>query len=184
MATVLFVCVHNAGRSQMSAALLERESGGRHRALSAGTKPGDAVHPAVVVVMRELGVDLANRRPRLLTHGLAERADLVVTMGCGDACPYIPGKRYVDWDLDDPEGKTLDEVRDIRDEVRAQVGRLVAELDARDARPRRGGRSCRGARKRHRARTAGWRHGAGPRALACASDGASRTGLSAQGDLL
>src|SRR4051812_48854735 len=103
MATVLFVCLHNAGRSQMSAALLERVAGDRHRALSAGSvaDPRGRVHPEVVDVMRELGVDLADRRPQRLTAGLAERADVVVTMGCGDACPFVPGKRYVDWDLPD-----------------------------------------------------------------------------------
>src|SRR5437868_13568237 len=103
MATALFVCLHNAGRSQMSAALFGRAAGGRHQALSAGTTPGDRVHPEVVEVMRELGIDLAGRQPRLLTRELAEQADVVVTMGCGDSCPYIPGKRYVDWDLTDPK---------------------------------------------------------------------------------
>src|SRR5919204_5772725 len=111
MATVLFVCLHNAGRSQMSAALFERAAEGRHRALSAGTTPGDRVHPEVVEVMREVGIDLSQRRPRALTRELAEQADVVVTMGCGDECPYIPGKRYVDWELPDPAGLPLDEVR-------------------------------------------------------------------------
>jgi arsenate reductase (thioredoxin) len=112
MATVLFVCLHNAGRSQMSQALFERVANGRHTALSAGTTPAEQVHPEVVEVMRELGVDLSDRRPQLLTRELAERADVVVTMGCGDACPYIPGKRYVDWDLPDPKGRPLEEGRD------------------------------------------------------------------------
>jgi arsenate reductase (thioredoxin) len=129
MATALFVCLHNAGRSQMSAALFERASDGRHRALSAGTTPGDRVHPEVVEVMRELGIDLAGRTPRLLTRELAEQADVVVTMGCGDACPYIPGKRYVDWDLTDPKGRPVDEVRAIRDDIAGRVDQLVAELD-------------------------------------------------------
>jgi arsenate reductase len=127
---VLFVCLHNAGRSQMSAALFERASGGRHRALSAGTTPGDRVHPEVVEVMRELGVDLSDRVPQRLTRELAEQADIVVTMGCGDACPYIPGKRYLDWELTDPKGLPADEVRAIRDDIAVRVERLADELDA------------------------------------------------------
>ena len=111
MATALFVCLHNAGRSQMSQALFERAAKGRHTALSAGTTPGERVHPEVVEVMRELGIDLADRTPQPLTNELAERADVVVTMGCGDECPYIPGKRYVDWELPDPKGRPLHEVR-------------------------------------------------------------------------
>src|SRR3954470_9175500 len=129
MATALFVCLHNAGRSQMSAALFEQAAPGRHQALSAGTTPGDRVHPEVVEVMRELGIDLCDRKPRLLTRELAEQADVVVTMGCGDACPYIPGKRYLDWDLPDPSGRPVDEVRRIRDEIRERVRQLVRELD-------------------------------------------------------
>ena len=131
MATALFVCLHNAGRSQMSQALFERAAGGRHRALSAGTTPGERVHPEVVEVMRELGIDLAGRKPRALTRELAEAADIVVTMGCGDECPYIPGKRYVDWDLEDPTGRPVDEVRATRDEIERRVAALVAELDGR-----------------------------------------------------
>lgn len=130
MATALFVCLHNAGRSQMSAALFERAAAGRHQALSAGTTPSDRVHPEVVEVMRELGIDLADRKPQLLTRELAEQADVVVTMGCGDACPYIPGKRYVDWDLTDPKGLPIDEVREIRDDITRRIETLVAELDA------------------------------------------------------
>lgn len=132
MATALFVCLHNAGRSQMSAALLERASGGRHRALSAGSEadPSGRVHPEVVEVMRELGVDLSDRRPQRLGDELAEAADVVVTMGCGDACPYIPGKRYLDWEIPDPKGLPVDEVRAIRDEIARRVERLAAELDA------------------------------------------------------
>ena len=130
MATVLFVCLHNAGRSQMSAVLFERAAGGRHRALSAGTTPGDRVHPEVIEVMSELGIDLADRRPRRLTTELAEQADVVVTMGCGDECPYIPGKRYVDWDLEDPKGRPVAEVRATRDDIARRVEALVAELDA------------------------------------------------------
>ena len=129
LSTVLFVCLHNAGRSQMSAALFERAAGGRHEAISAGTRPAHRVHPEVVTVMRELGVDLAGRAPRKLTQGLAERADVVVTMGCGDECPYIPGRRYLDWELKDPKGRPLDEVRATRDEIGRRVAALVAELD-------------------------------------------------------
>ena len=130
MATALFVCRQNAGRSQMSAALFEQAAGGRHRALSAGTTPPEHVHPEGVAVMRELGVDLSDRVPRRLTRELAEQADVVVTMGCGDECPYIPGKRYVDWDLDDPAGRPVEEVRDTRDEIAGRVRELGAELDA------------------------------------------------------
>jgi protein-tyrosine-phosphatase len=129
MASALFVCLHNAGRSQMSAALFERASAGRHRALSAGTTPGDRVHPEVVEVMRELDVDLSGRTPRPLTSQLAEQADVVVTMGCGDECPYIPGKRYLDWDLPDPKGLPVEEVRAIRDDIARRVAELAEELD-------------------------------------------------------
>jgi arsenate reductase (thioredoxin) len=129
MATALFVCLHNAGRSQMSAALFERAANRRHRALSAGTTPAERVHPEVVEVMREIGIDLSGRTPRLLTRELTEQADVVVTMGCGDECPYIPGKRYVDWDLPDPKGRPVDDVRAIRDDIAARVAELVAELD-------------------------------------------------------
>jgi arsenate reductase (thioredoxin) len=130
MATALFVCLHNAGRSQMSQALFERAAEGRHRALSAGTTPADHVHPEVVEVMRELGIELADREPKLLTRELAEQADVVVTMGCGDECPYIPGRRYVDWELADPKGRPLDEVRATRDDIDRRVRQLVKELDA------------------------------------------------------
>jgi arsenate reductase len=128
MSRVLFVCIHNAGRSQMSAALLELVADGRHEARSAGSDPGEHVHPEVVKAMRELGVDLSERVPRRLEHGDAEWADVVVTMGCGDACPYIPGKRYLDWDLPDPKGLPLPEVRLIRDEIRSRLKALVADL--------------------------------------------------------
>ena len=130
MATALFVCLHNAGRSQMSQALFERTADGRHRALSAGTTPAERVHPEVIEVMRELGIDLADRAPRKLTRELAEQADVVVTMGCGDECPYVPGRRYLDWELDDPKGRPVEEVRAARDEIAARVRALVAELDA------------------------------------------------------
>jgi arsenate reductase len=129
MTTVLFVCLHNAGRSQMSQALFEQAATGRHSALSAGTTPGVRVHPEVVTVMRELDIDLADRRPQLLTRELAEQADLVVTMGCGDECPYIPGKRYLDWDLRDPKNRPVDEVRTIRDDISERVHTLLTELD-------------------------------------------------------
>jgi arsenate reductase (thioredoxin) len=128
MATVLFVCLHNAGRSQMSAALFQRASGDRYHALSAGTTPALRVSPEVVQVMRELAIDLSDRTPQLLTPQLAEQADIVVTMGCGDACPYIPGKRYIDWELPDPAGRPIAEVRATRDEIAERVSALVAEL--------------------------------------------------------
>jgi arsenate reductase len=129
MARALFVCLHNAGRSQMSQALFERAAAGRHTALSAGTSPAENVHPEVIEVMRELDIDLSGRRPQILTNELAEQADVVVTMGCGDACPYIPGKRYLDWDLPDPSGRPLEEVRATRDEIQERVAVLVTELD-------------------------------------------------------
>jgi protein-tyrosine-phosphatase len=129
MARVLFVCLHNAGRSQMSEALFARAAENRHQADSAGTTPAERVHPEVVEAMRELGIDLAGRTPQKLTREAAERADVVVTMGCGDECPYIPGKRYVDWDLEDPKGKPLAEVRRTRDDIASRVEQLVRELD-------------------------------------------------------
>ncbi len=127
MACVLFVCLHNAGRSQMSQALLERAAAGRHTALSAGTTPAEHVHPEVVEAMREVGIDLSNRQPQLLTRELAEQADIVVTMGCGDECPYIPGKRYIEWELPDPKGRPLDEVRAIRDDIARSVDSLLTD---------------------------------------------------------
>jgi arsenate reductase (thioredoxin) len=129
MATVLFVCLHNAGRSQISEALFGLVAEGRHSALSAGTEPGKRVHPEVIEVMRELAIDLSDHTPRALTLELARRADLVVTMGCGDACPYIAGKRYLDWNLPDPKGRPIDEVRATRDEIHRRVSALIAELD-------------------------------------------------------
>jgi protein-tyrosine-phosphatase len=131
MSTVLFVCLHNAGRSQMSQALFERAATGRHTALSAGTTPAEHVHPEVVEVMHELSIDLSDRAPQLLTRELAEQADVVVTMGCGDQCPFIPGKRYLDWDLPDPKGRPLHEVRATRDDIANRVRALIAELDGR-----------------------------------------------------
>jgi arsenate reductase len=129
MAHALFVCLHNAGRSQMSQALFERAAGSRHTAASAGTQPGERVHPEVVEAMREVGIELADRVPRALTRELAEEADVVVTMGCGDECPYIPGKRYLDWDLQDPAGLTIEQVRAIRDDIARRVGELVRDLE-------------------------------------------------------
>jgi len=130
MATVLFVCLHNAGRSQMSQVLFERIAGDQHTAISAGTTPAEHVHPEAVEVMRELNVDLTDRKPRLLTRELAEQADVVVTMGCGDACPYIPGKQYIDWDLPDPKGRPIAEVRATRDEIGRRVTALFEVLDS------------------------------------------------------
>jgi arsenate reductase len=130
MGNALFVCLHNAGRSQMSQALFERAAEGRHGARSAGTTPGERVHPEVVEVMREVGIDLAERVPHELDEDDAIWADVVVTMGCGDECPYVPGRRYVDWDLADPKGRPLDEVRAMRDQIERQVAGLLAELDA------------------------------------------------------
>jgi arsenate reductase len=128
MSRVLFVCLHNAGRSQMSEALFLREAGGRHEAQSAGTSPADHVHDTVVTVMREEGIDLSDRKPRLLTTELARWADIVITMGCGDACPVIPGKRYIDWDLQDPKGLPIEEVRNIHDDLNTRVMQLVESL--------------------------------------------------------
>jgi arsenate reductase (thioredoxin) len=130
VARALFVCLHNAGRSQMSEALFTRAAAGRHQARSAGTMPGERVHPEVVEAMAELGIDLADRIPRKLTRGDAEWADVVVTMGCGDECPYVPGVRYVDWDLPDPKGQSVETVRATREEIVRRVNALIAELDA------------------------------------------------------
>jgi arsenate reductase len=127
---VLFVCVQNAGRSQIAEALFARAADGRHSVRSAGSNPAVRVHPEVAEVMRELGVELGERIPHRLDHADAEWADVVVTMGCGDACPYIPGKRYVDWQLADPNGQPLARVREIRDEIGRRVDELARELDA------------------------------------------------------
>jgi arsenate reductase (thioredoxin) len=129
MARALFVCLHNAGRSQMSQALFERAAAGRHQARSAGTTPGGRVHPEVVEAMNELGIDLSERTPRELVPEDAEWADVVVTMGCGEECPYLPGKRYLDWDLPDPKGRPLAEVRATREEIARRVEALLGELD-------------------------------------------------------
>jgi arsenate reductase len=126
---VLFVCLGNAGRSQMSEALFSRTAAGSHEARSAGTQPAAAVHPEVVEAMRELGIDLSARVPHRLELADAEWADVVVTMGCGDACPVILGKRYIDWELEDPKGKPIERVREIRDEIAARIERLLEDLD-------------------------------------------------------
>jgi arsenate reductase (thioredoxin) len=126
MITVLFACVHNAGRSQMAAAFFNQLADpARASAISAGTRPGERVHPEVVAAMGEAGVDLAPARPQRLTDDLARTADLLVTMGCGDACPFVPGLRVEDWSLEDPKGKPRDEVRAIRDQIRGLVGDLL-----------------------------------------------------------
>jgi arsenate reductase len=130
MAHVLFVCLHNAGRSQMSQALFDRAADGRHEAQSSGTRPGERVHPEVAEAMSEIGIEIGDRVPRKLDREQAEWADVVVTMGCGDECPYIPGKRYIDWDLEDPNGKPIEEVRATREEIERRIVSLLAELDA------------------------------------------------------
>jgi arsenate reductase (thioredoxin) len=129
MSRVLFVCVQNAGRSQMAEAFFTRAAAGDHEGRSAGSRPADDVHPEVVEVMREVGIDLADRVPHRIERADAEWADVVVTMGCGDECPFVPGKRYVDWDLPDPAGRPLADVRAVRDEIQRRVGDLVSELD-------------------------------------------------------
>jgi arsenate reductase (thioredoxin) len=129
LARVLFVCLHNAGRSQMSQALFARAAGETHEARSAGTSPAERVHPAVVEAMREVGVDVSGKVPAKLTTELAQWADVVVTMGCGDECPVIPGKRYIDWDLIDPKDLPLEEVRAIRDDIDRRVRNLGLSLD-------------------------------------------------------
>ena len=125
---VLFVCVHNAGRSQMAAALLDHHAHGRVHVRSAGSTPADQINPAVVAAMDEIGVDLSREFPKPLTTDVVRAADVVITMGCGDACPVFPGKRYLDWELPDPAGRPLDEVRPIRDEIDRRVQDLIAEL--------------------------------------------------------
>ena len=128
MANVLFVCKQNAGRSQISEALFRRAVNGRHEARSAGTHPAERVHPVVVDAMRELNIDLSSRRPQSLTDELSAWADVVVTMGCGDECPFIPGKRYIDWELTDPADQSLEVVRTIRDEIGSRVENLGRHL--------------------------------------------------------
>jgi arsenate reductase (thioredoxin) len=125
---VLFVCVHNAGRSQMAAGLVNLRSGGRIHVRSAGSDPADTINPTVVEAMREVGVDIGQEFPKPLTDEVVRAADVVITMGCGDACPIYPGKKYEDWELDDPAGQDLATVREIRDEIDSRVQRLMAEL--------------------------------------------------------
>jgi arsenate reductase (thioredoxin) len=125
---VLFVCVHNAGRSQMAAGLLEQKAAGRVRVISAGSEPADQLNPAVVEAMEEIGIDISAERPKRLETEMVRESDVVITMGCGDACPIFPGKRYEDWELEDPAGKDLETVRRIRDEIAARVEELVASL--------------------------------------------------------
>ena len=129
--TVLFVCVHNAGRSQMAAGWLTRIAADRIDVRSAGSEPGDRINPVAVEAMREVGIDIAAEQPKLLTDGAVASADVVVTMGCGDACPYVPGRRYEDWVLDDPAGQGVEAVRPIRDEIDRRVRALLASLDLR-----------------------------------------------------
>ena len=125
---VLFVCVHNAGRSQMAAALLNQQAGGRVLVRSAGSEPASSLNPRVVEAMQEVGIDISQEFPKPLTDDSVRSADVVITMGCGDACPIYPGKRYEDWDLEDPAGKEIESVRRIRDEIDGRVRKLVGEL--------------------------------------------------------
>jgi arsenate reductase (thioredoxin) len=125
---VLFVCVHNAGRSQMAAGLLQRQAGDRIRVVSAGSEPADQLNPAVVAAMQEIGIDISAERPKKLEDNMVRESDVVITMGCGDACPIYPGKRYEDWDLEDPSDKDLETVRRIRDQIQARVEALLSTL--------------------------------------------------------
>lgn len=126
--TVLFVCVHNAGRSQMAAGYLEKLSNGKVRVLSAGSSPKDSINPMAIAVMAEEGIDIVNNQPKVLTTEAVQESDVVITMGCGDTCPFFPGKRYEDWVLEDPAGKKLDTVRVIRDQIKAKVEKLLSEI--------------------------------------------------------
>lgn len=126
--TIMFVCVHNAGRSQMAAGFMRELGGGRVEVLSAGSAPKDSINPVAVEAMAELGIDIANQRPKVLTPEAVQQSDVVITMGCGDACPYYPGKRYEDWVLDDPAGQGIESVRAIRDEIRSRVEALLSEI--------------------------------------------------------
>jgi protein-tyrosine-phosphatase len=125
---VLFVCTHNAGRSQMAAALLDHEAAGRVRVTSAGSQPADQLNPAVVAAMAEIGLDISREHPKPLTTGQVQAADVVITMGCGDACPIYPGKRYEDWDLPDPAGQPIEAIRPIRDDIRKRAQALLSQL--------------------------------------------------------
>ncbi|MFH8712150.1 arsenate reductase ArsC [Streptomyces zaomyceticus] len=130
LASVLFVCVHNAGRSQMAAGFLRHLAGNRVEVRSAGSIPGDHVNPAAVEAMAEVGVDISDQKPKVLTTEAVQASDYVITMGCGDACPIFPGKKYLDWALEDPAGRGVEAVRPIRDEIKALIERLIAEIDA------------------------------------------------------
>ncbi|PTW90959.1 protein-tyrosine-phosphatase [Microbacteriaceae bacterium MWH-Ta3] len=129
-ASVLFVCIHNAGRSQMAAGYLQHLAGDRIEVLSAGTAPGNEVNPSAIAVMAEEGIDLSTATPKVLTDDAVKASDYVITMGCGDTCPFFPGKTYLDWPLEDPAGQGIDSVRPIRDEIRRKVEALIAEIDA------------------------------------------------------
>jgi protein-tyrosine-phosphatase len=129
-ATVLFVCVHNAGRSQMAAGYLQHLAGDRVQVHSAGTEPKNEINPSAIAAMSEEGIDIANNSPKVLTDEAVKESDYVITMGCGDKCPFYPGKKYLDWALEDPAGKGVDAVRPIRDDIRARVEALIAEIDA------------------------------------------------------
>jgi arsenate reductase (thioredoxin) len=128
MKTVLFVCVHNAGRSQMAAGFMRTLGAGKVEVLSAGSAPKDSINPVAVAAMAEVGIDIANNVPKVLTPEAVQMSDVVITMGCGDACPFYPGKRYEDWKLDDPAGQGIEQVRRIRDEIRKKVAKLLAEI--------------------------------------------------------
>ncbi|MEU3997019.1 arsenate reductase ArsC [Streptomyces fungicidicus] len=130
LASVLFVCVHNAGRSQMAAGFLQHLAGDRIEVRSAGSVPGDQVNPAAVEAMAEAGVDISTAQPKILTTEAVQASDYVITMGCGDACPVFPGKKYLDWALEDPAGKGVDAVRPIRDEIKTRIEALIEEIDA------------------------------------------------------
>ncbi|MFI9209245.1 arsenate reductase ArsC [Streptomyces sp. NPDC053253] len=130
LASVLFVCVHNAGRSQMAAGFLDHLAGDRVEVRSAGSIPGDQVNPAAVEAMREVGVDISDQKPKVLTTEAVQASDYVITMGCGDACPVFPGKTYLDWALEDPAGQGVEAVRPIRDEIKVLIEGLIAEIDA------------------------------------------------------
>jgi len=131
LASVLFVCVHNAGRSQMAAGFLNDLAGDRIEVRSAGSIPGDQVNPSAIEVMKEVGVDISDQKPKVLTTEAVQASDYVITMGCGDACPVFPGKKYLDWALEDPAGKGVEAVRPIRDEIRTRIEALIAEIDTR-----------------------------------------------------
>ncbi|WP_030271026.1 arsenate reductase ArsC [Streptomyces sp. NRRL B-24484] len=133
LASVLFVCIHNAGRSQMAAGFLTHLAGDRVEVRSAGSMPGDQVNPSAVAAMAELGIDISDQKPKILTTEAVRASDYVITMGCGDACPYFPGKKYLDWKLEDPAGQGVAAVRPIRDEIKGLIEDLIAEIDAKAA---------------------------------------------------